>query len=186
MPRQGLDTRRVVETAAAIADAEGLPAVSLTRVAAVLEVRAPSLYNHVEGRAGLLRQISILSIGELTDVIRDAVLGRSGADALVSAADAYRAYALEHPGRYASTVGAAASDDAELAAVGRRAIDVLAAVLGAWGFEGDEMLRRVRVIRSALHGFVSIEATGGFGLPLDLDDSFALLLRTLVAGLDAG
>jgi hypothetical protein len=45
-------------------------------------------------------------------------------------------------------------------------------------------VHRVRVIRAALHGFVSIEAEGGFGLPLDLDRSFELLLATLVAGLE--
>ncbi|HUB73451.1 MAG TPA: WHG domain-containing protein [Solirubrobacteraceae bacterium] len=184
MPRQGLDSGRVVEEAARIADADGLDAVTLARVAQALGVRAPSLYNHVDGRAGLLRLLSLLGIEELTEALRDAAMGRSGAEALAAIAGSYRAYALAHPGRYAATVRAPAPGDERLAAAAQRALDVIVAVLAAWGIAGEEALHRVRVVRSALHGFVSLEAAGGFGLPLDLDRSFELLLATLVAGLE--
>lgn len=186
MPRQGLDTSRVVEKAARIADAEGLGDVTLARVAEALGVRAPSLYNHIEGRAGLLRLLAIQSIAELAEMMRDAAVGRSGADALRAVARAYRSYAREHPGRYAATVAAPAPGDDEVADVARRAVEVIVAVLAGWGFEGEQILHRVRVIRSGLHGFVTIEAEGGFGLPLDIDESFDLLLSMLVAGLEAG
>jgi AcrR family transcriptional regulator len=186
MPRSGLDTARVVQEAARIADTDGLAEATLARVAQSLGVRAPSLYNHVEGLPGLLRLITILSLSELTDVMRDAAVGRSGEDALRSVARAYRGYALEHPGRYAATIRAPTPDDAELVGAGLRAVEVIVAVLGAWGFTGDEVLHRVRVVRSALHGFISIEAGGGFGLPLSIDESFELMLQTLVAGLEQG
>ena len=185
MPRSGLDTARVVETAARIADADGLPEATLARVAEALGVRAPSLYNHVEGLPGLLRQITLLSLGEMTDTMRDAAVGRSGEDALRSVARAYRAYATQHPGRYASTIRAPTSSDRELIAAAERAVEVLTATLRAWGFAGEEALHRVRVVRSALHGFISIEAEGGFGLALSLDESFELMLQMLIAGLDA-
>ena len=184
MPRQGLDTRQVVEHAAAIADADGLAEVTLARVAADLGVRAPSLYNHVDGRAGLLRLLALQSLGELADALRDAAVGRSGAEALTTIAHAYRHYARGHPGRYAATLAAPDPEDQALAAAGQRAVDVILAVLAGWGFEGDAALHRVRVIRAALHGFVSIEDAGGFGLPLDLDTSFSLLLATVIGGLE--
>jgi AcrR family transcriptional regulator len=175
----------VVEAAAQIADADGPAEVTLARVAQALDVRAPSLYNHVEGRGGLLRLLTLQSIGELAEVLRDAAVGRAGADALRSIAYAYRDYARRHPGRYTSTVWAPAPGDAEVQAAAQRAIAPIGAVLAAWGFEDEAALHRVRVIRSALHGFLAIEAAGGFGLPLDLDESFELLLVTLVAGLEA-
>lgn len=186
MPRSGLDTARVVAEAARIADRDGLAEVTLARVATALGVRAPSLYNHVDGLPGMLRLLTLLSLGELTDAIRDAAVGRSGAAALAAVAHAYRNYAQEHPGRYAATTRAPAADDTELAAAGLRAVEVLIAVLGAWGFTGDEVLHRVRVVRSALHGFISIEVESGFGLALSIDRSFELVLATLVAGLDQG
>jgi AcrR family transcriptional regulator len=184
MPRMGLDSVRVTDEAGQIADAEGLGAVTLARVAQELGVRAPSLYNHVDGLPGLLRLLTLRSIGELTDVISGAAIGRSGADALRAVGRGYRAFAHEYPGRYASTVRAPDPGDVDLLAAGARGVEVLTAVLSAWGFSGDEALHRVRVIRAALHGFVTLEAQGGFGLPLELDRSFDLVLDTLVAGLD--
>ena len=47
----------VVAAAAEIADAEGLEAATLSRVAAELGIRPPSLYNHVESHAALMRRL---------------------------------------------------------------------------------------------------------------------------------
>jgi AcrR family transcriptional regulator len=183
MPRMGLDAARVVDAAAGIADAEGLEAVTLARVAGDLGVRAPSLYNHVDGRSGLVRAIALRAVRELTAALREAAVGRSGADALTAAARAYRAYAHAHPGRYAATVAAPAPDDDELRAAAQETIDVLIAVLRGWGLEGDDAIHAVRAFRSAIHGFVAIEAGGGFGIPVDVDESFDRLVATLAGGL---
>ena len=48
---------------------------------------------------------------------------------------------------------------------------------------GDAAIHAVRVVRSALHGFVVLEHEGGFGLPLSLDDRFATLVEMIDAGL---
>ena len=184
MPRHGLDSARVVEEALRIADADGLGEVTLARVAAALDVRAPSLYNHVDGRDGLLRALALRSLSELTSVLRDAAVGRAREDAMRAIAYAYRDYARRHPGGYAAIQRAPAAGDGELAAAAGRLLDVILAVLSGWGLEGDRAVHHIRVIRSALHGFVTLEAEGGFGLPLDLDQSFELLVATLGAGLE--
>ncbi len=173
----------MVDEAVSIADAGGLDYVSLARVALALDVRAPSLYNHVDGREALLRLVALRGMTSLGDALRDAAVGRAGEDAVVGIAHAYRAFARGHPGLYAATVRAPASGDAELLAAAARPVDVLVTVLAAWKLEGDLAIHYVRVIRSALHGFVAVEADGGFGLPLDLDQSFELLIETLLAGL---
>jgi AcrR family transcriptional regulator len=183
MPRRGLDSRQVIDAAVSIADSDGLAAVTLARVADSLGVRAPSLYHHVAGHDGLLRAIALRGLSELTACMQAAALGRAGTEALAATANAYRGYAHAHPGRYAATQRAAAAGDAEHEQAGRAAVQVLSAVLRAWQLEDDEMLHAVRVIRSALHGFVSLEADGGFALPLDLDRSFERLIETLAAGL---
>jgi AcrR family transcriptional regulator len=186
MPRAGLDTERVVDAAARIADAEGLDAVTLARVAAELGVRPPSLYNHVEGHGGLLRALAVRGVRELTAALREAAVGRSGADALGATARAYRAYAHAHPGLYAATVAAPAPDDPEHQAAARETVDVVFAVLRGWSLEGDDAVHAARAFRSSLHGFVGLEAAGGFGIPVDLDESFDRLVATLAGGLATG
>jgi hypothetical protein len=57
------------------------------------------------------------------------------------------------------------------------------AVLRGYGVEGEDAVHATRVVRAALHGFVTLEAEDGFGIPLDLDQSFARLVATLDGGL---
>src|SRR4051812_18179638 len=125
MARQSLDRARVVRAAAELADDDGLEAVTLARVAAVLGVRSPSLYNHVEGLDGLVRGIALLGLGDLAGVLREAAIGRAGPEALTAAAHAWRAYAQAHPGCYAATLRAPDPGDAELTAAAAAIVDVL-------------------------------------------------------------
>jgi AcrR family transcriptional regulator len=182
---KGLDEATVVSAAARIADAEGLDAATLSRIASELGVRPPSLYNHVESHAGLLRAVALDSYVEFGDALRDAAVGRAREDGIRAIAVAYRGYAAEHPGRYATTVRAPARDDKEAQDLAMNGLAPIVAVLAGWGVEGDEAIHLVRVIRSALHGFVSLELGGGFGIPLQIDESFDLLVDSLVAAIEA-
>ncbi|MGP4001280.1 TetR/AcrR family transcriptional regulator [Streptomyces sp. 8N706] len=53
-PRQALTVDRIVQTAIALADAEGLASLSMRKVAEPLEVSVMSLYTYVPGRAELV------------------------------------------------------------------------------------------------------------------------------------
>ena len=179
MPRRGLDRAQVVDAAVALADADGLEAVTLARVAQALDVRPPSLYNHVDGRDGLVRAIALRSLAELTDALRRAATGRAGTDALRAVARAQLAYARDHPGRYAATVAAPAPGDEEHAAAAGEAVGVVRAALEGLDLRGDDAIHAIRALRSAVHGFAAIEAAGGFGLTVDRDASFEYLLARL-------
>jgi AcrR family transcriptional regulator len=184
VPRSGLDPEAVVAAAAELADAEGLEAVTLAKVAARLNVRAPSLYVHVGGGLEDLRQrIAGRGTRELAAQLQGAAAGRAGEDALRAIADVYRAYARAHPGCYAAMQRTALLSDEETVAAATALIDVLLAVLRGYGLEGDDAVHAVRVMRSALHGFVLLETGDGFGIPLDLDETFARLVQTVHRGI---
>jgi len=179
VPRRGLDRARVVDAAVALADAEGLQAVTLARIAQALGVKSPSLYNHVDGRDALVRAIALRALAELTDALRRAATGRAGVDALRAVAHAQLDYARAHPGRYAATVAAPGRGDAEHAAAADEAVSVLTAALSPLGREGDDAVHAIRALRSAVHGFAAIEAAGGFALAVDRDASFEYLIARL-------
>jgi len=175
----------LAETAARLADEEGFERLSLSSVAKALGVAVPSLYKHVAGLDGLRREVGLLSAREFGAVVTRACLGRSGEEALRSVAAAYRDYARAHPGRYGSLNHAPPADDAEAAEAYRVPVDVLAAVLRGFGVPEEDAVDEIRALRSALHGFVDLEARGGFGLPQDVDRSFEVLVDRCVAGLRA-
>jgi AcrR family transcriptional regulator len=181
MPRAGLTAQAVTDAAAELADAEGLDAVTLAALASRLGVRPPSLYTHVGGLEDLRARLAAQGAEGLAERLQAAVAGRSGKSALAALAAAYREYAREHPGAYAALQRVTGRDERASAAA-ERTVGVVLAVLAGYGLEGDEALHATRVIRSALHGFVLLENGEGFGLALEVDESFA----TLVAVLDRG
>jgi AcrR family transcriptional regulator len=181
--RAGLDRAAVVRAAAALADAEGYEAVTLARLAGELGVRPPSLYNHVEGLDGLRRELALAGLQELGRRLSRATVGKSEDAALAALADAYRRFARDRPGLYPATLRAPDPEDAELNAAGEEALAVILAVLAGYGLQGADALHATRGLRSLLHGFVSLEAAGGFGLPLDLDESYCRLVASFITGL---
>jgi AcrR family transcriptional regulator len=186
MPRAGLDRASVAQAAAALADAEGLEAVTVVRLAGQLGIRPPSLYNHVANLDEVRRDIALLGARELGARLARATAGKAGDQALVALATAYRQFAKAHPGRYAAVQRAPDPADTELATVAGEVVAIVADVLAAYGLQGDDAMHAVRGLRSALHGFVALEAGGGFGMPLDRAESFARLVRLFSAGLRAG
>ncbi|CAH0215161.1 Tetracycline repressor protein class B from transposon Tn10 [Plantibacter cousiniae] len=180
MPRAGLSRARVVDEAAELADEVGLEGLTLAALAERLGVRQPSLYKHLDSLAGLRRSISLQAKGELGDVLLRAAVGRSGADAITVMAGAYREWALEHPARYTAAQWIAGPEDEEDTAASLGAIQVISDVLTAYELRGDDAIDAIRAFRSTLHGFVSLEAAGSFGLDRDLDRSFDRLVRGFV------
>ncbi|WP_201299346.1 TetR/AcrR family transcriptional regulator [Plantibacter sp. T3] len=170
----------MVDEAAELADEVGLEGLTLAALAERLGVRQPSLYKHLDSLAGLRRSISLQAKGELGDVLLRAAVGRSGADAITVMAGAYREWALEHPARYTAAQWIAGPEDEEDAAASLGAIQVISDVLTAYELCGDDAIDAIRAFRSTLHGFVSLEAAGSFGLDRDLDRSFDRLVRGFV------
>jgi len=185
VPRAGLNTDRVVAEAAELADEVGLDQLTLAALAARLGVRQPSLYKHVASVDALQRLISMRGKAELADVLSRAAVGRARDDALIAMAHAWRAWALDHPGRYQAAERGAAHGDAEHEEVSRRTITVMVAVMDGYGLGGDDAVDAIRAYRAALHGFVSLEANHGFAFPDDVDRSFDRLVRALVRALSS-
>lgn len=172
MARAGLTADRVVAAAADLADEVGFENVSLSALARGFGVKDASLYSHVRNLQDLRTRVAFLAGGELIDRIAVAVAGRAGRDALAAFADAYRAYALEHPGRYAATQiridQALVADSPAL----RRTAEITYGMLRAYGLEEPDLTDAVRLLRSTFHGYCALESSGGFGAPRDVQRSW--------------
>ncbi|MGA7688705.1 MAG: WHG domain-containing protein [Jiangellales bacterium] len=183
MPRAGLTTERVVVEAEHLADQVGVDNVSLAALADTLGVRQPSLYKHIDGLPALKRAIAVRAKAELAEVLGRAAVGRSGDDAIRALATAYRTWAHQHPGRYQAALHAPDPDDPDDEAASTAAVTVVLDILAGYQWHGPDAIHAARGLRSALHGFVSLEAAGGFGLPQSLDDSYDLLVEASISTL---
>lgn len=183
MPRAGLDPASVVAAAAALADEVGVGSLTMGLLAERLGVRAPSLYKHVGGLEDLNRRIAELALDEAAEAVGLAVRGYAGRDALAAAARSFRAFVVEHPGRYAATLGQEPSGpDDPLAVAGSRLLDAFMAVLRGYNIPESDVDHALRTLRSLFHGFATLQAGGGFRWSADIDES----LEWLIAFADRG
>ena len=176
MPRAGLSPEVVIEEAARLADEAGPDGLTLAALAARFGVAVPSLYKHVDGLDGVRRGVAILALRELTAAM-------AAAPDLAGRCRAYRAYGRARPGRYAFTLRAVPADDPEHLAAGAALLALVNGSLAARGLVGDDAIDGARLMRATLHGFVALEAAGGFGMPRDVERSFDRALDGLEAGL---
>jgi AcrR family transcriptional regulator len=186
MPRAGLNTSEVVAAAAQLADEAGIGSVSLAAVAGRLGVKAPALYKHVKGIDDLRRGIATLAMTELGEVLRDALQGKSGADAIGAFFMVVQSYIAKHPGRYEATTGAEfRGQDDPLLVAATRVIGSIRAVLSGYGIRPAELDHAIRMLRCTIHGYAMLQAANGFQWSNDPDESVAWMIRFFDAGLKA-
>jgi AcrR family transcriptional regulator len=178
--RVGISKNDVITTATEIADRDGFDEVTLGAVARVLGVKTPSLYHHVDGLPGLRRDLAIAAAGQIGTVMREAAAVEDPRQALRAIAGAYRSFAAEHPGLYASMLPAPRpGEDDELYTALAAPVESVVPVLASLGVGEGKMISTVRIVRSLLHGFVTLEHDGGFGMPVDIDETFEQLVASI-------
>ena len=172
-------------------EAEGPEALSVRRVASEAGVAPMGVYNHFEGKNGVVDAIFRAGFETLTEEIADLEHADDPVAAFKEGMRRYRRLALEHPRTYevmflksvpgfepseASMEVASASFDG-LARKIRRAVDA-----GAFA-PGDER-ELAQVVWAACHGVVALEIAG-ICMVDDLGRTYDQLLDTLVVGFSA-
>lgn len=181
--RQQLDPETVVATAGAIADAEGLDAVTLTRIARDLGISQPALYRHVDGYDDLLRRMSLEGRQLLAERLQAAAVGVSSDDAVRAMGRAWRQTMRDRPGLMAATDRYPCAGDPELEAAVEAIVDTLGLALIGYDLSPDDQVHAARALRSAFHGFSHLEAGDGHPQPHDLDDTFEHIVDILCRGM---
>jgi AcrR family transcriptional regulator len=180
----GLTVDRITRAAAELADDVGIEKVSVSALARMFGVKDASFYSHVKNLQEIRIRVAVLASGEMNDRIGTAIAGRSGGEALAAFADAYRGYALRHPGRYAATQ--LRLDPSKIAdtTVFARSVELTYAVMRHYGLEEPDLTDAVRLLRSTFHGYISIEAVGGFNHPREVERSWRKAVSSLHAMLE--
>ncbi len=156
----------------------------LSEVAGRLGVRSPSLYSHIDGLDGLHAALRLRGFEELDRHLSGAAAGKAKREAVVAVCHAVRTMAHEEPALYAATVRTSESDEPAIAEASNRALATVTAVLEGYGLAESEIIHAARYLRASVHGFLALEAAGGFGLPVDVDESFDRLVDRLTTGLE--
>jgi AcrR family transcriptional regulator len=178
-----LDRASLVCAAADLADASGWSELTLSKVAEAVDRHVSSLYSHVDGLDSLREDIAVLAVTELADVVWEATVGRSGADALSALAEAERDFARAHPGRMAALRSFLASNNAEFTTQAKRIALPIRTVLASYGLDERQVVIAHRVFSATVRGLIEP------GTPLGTtDDDLALQasVTLFVTALESG
>lgn len=177
MPRANLSREVVLAEAATLADSIGFERLTMTAIAERFGVAVPSLYKHVASLAAVQRDLALPTLRDLTEELEAAArIGQGRREKLRELGLAYRRFVHAHPGRYAAITHAPDPSDASFVSASET---LLAAVYGVLALYQGSTMHDARVVRAALHGFVSLEASGGFGTPVDVEQSFRRMIDLL-------
>jgi AcrR family transcriptional regulator len=164
---------RILDTAFAIADQDGLGALSMRRIGKTLGVEAMALYNHVEDKDEILDGI----VGR---VLAEIPLPRPGADwkeAMRERAEAARRVFLRHPW----AVGLLETRSANSSPARLEYFDAVLGCLRAAGFDATLAMRAFSTLDSYVYGAILQEVT----LPFDTPDSLEAVGDDLLAHMGA-
>lgn len=160
----------IVDATLKVVDAEGVGAVSMRSVARVLGVDAKSLYNHVDGKDGLLDALAEHLLG---GVAVPAPTGDPRID-LPAIADAFRERALLHPEAAPLVLTRQLASFEGLAPV-----EALLGVLRSAGCPVEESVHLVRFLVATLIGTLLREVQAGPTFGIADQDGIAVRQRML-------
>ena len=182
--KQRLNRAAVIDKAMLIADAEGIDAVTLSRIAADAGVKQPALYKHVTGIEELWMLLSLRARDLLVDALSTAIAGTTREHAVLAAAHAWRTFVQEHPGLYSATDRVPSVGDADIELSLTRVVATLTTALDGYKLTPAQRAHCARSLRSALHGFCVLEKDNGHPEPYALDNSLTQLVELFIRGIE--
>lgn len=178
-PRTSL--REIVAAGRDLVEAEGLEGLTMQRVAAVVGVRAPSLYKHVPARGALIKLIVEDVVSDLARSIRRAGT-TNPLDDVAAIAAAFRRFAKAHPETYRLIFAPLPEewrpDPGLLTGASGPVLETVTALVGQ-----DRALEAARTVTAWAHGFVSMELADAFRLGGDVDEAFRFGIEHLAQAL---
>lgn len=178
-----LDRDTLIAAAAELADTNGWNELTMSKVAEMVNRHVSSLYSHVDDLDALRREVVLLAVTEIGDVVWEASIGRSGADALTAIAQAERNFARLHPGRMAALRAHLGVDDSEFRDQALRIAVPIRTVLASFGLNEQQVPIAHRVFSATVRGLVEP------GTPLGTSDDDIALQATVtlfVTALESG
>ncbi len=159
---------QIVDAAQHLLETEGPESVTMRRVAAALDIRAPSLYKHMSGKAELEAALQCRALQQQAAFLAEA-------SDLTEMAAAYRRWALDHPQLYQLLTRRPLDRTLIPAELEQAAAAPLLAVC-------HNDLDRARALWGLGHGLVDLELSGRFPPGADIDRAWSVALAAFRAG----
>ena len=172
----------VIQAASDIADEKGLNNVSLKVVAEKLNIRTPSLYNHIDNLDDLLREVAHTGMRAMNQRMTQAAIGKSGDVAIQAVSVEYLNYMNEHCGVYETIQWATWHGTHETAEIFGEYTNLLKTLILSCGFKLERVSEILNLLTGFLHGYTTLQLRYAFSEPDKVKRELSAALDVLLTG----
>ena len=172
----------VIQTASDIADKDGLNNVSLKVVAEKLNIRTPSLYNHIGSLDDLLREVAHSGMRAMNERMVQAAIGNIGDVAIKAVSIEYLNYMIEHPGVYETIQWATWHGTEETGTIFGNYISLLSTLIRSCNFNPDSTSEILNLLTGILHGYTTLQLRYAFENPDEVRKALVNAVDTVLLG----
>lgn len=173
----------VVQTASDIADKKGLSSLSLKTVAEALDIRTPSLYNHIEGLEDLLREVAHNGMRTMNERMCRTAIGKSGDTAIRYVGMEYLNFMIEHPGVYETIQWATWHGNEETAKIYEDYTNLLTTLILSIHLKAPKVEDILNLLTGMLHGYATLQLRYAFIRPEETRNGLCDAMDTLLLGI---
>ncbi|MEK5007509.1 WHG domain-containing protein [Bacillus sp. FSL K6-3312] len=179
-PRMGITQEKIIDTAAAFVDEEGFSALTIATLSKKLNIRPPSLYNHVSGLLEIQAALAEKGLSMLREEGIHVTEGLDKEETVLAFAKQYVQFVREHPGLYEAAFSH--MEEKKVRSEAERLVEFVQSIMARFGVKEEEMTHVVRGLRSLLHGFGDISNKNGFQRKEQLEDSVSYAVKLYISG----
>ena len=157
MGSKGLTKEIIIAEAVALIEETGQSTISLHELARRLEIKTPSLYNHIKNTKDLRHAVFQYAMDQLVANQTAAIEGKQQDDAVIAFAEAYYQFAMDNKGLYRLIMSMPQDNDDAEKEMAVPLLETVMDLLSDYGLPDESVAHWQRVLRAILHGFISQE-----------------------------
>lgn len=173
----------ILKAASVLADQEGLDHITLKAIAEKLQIRTPSLYNHIKSLDELLREVAHTGMKQMNERMTSAAIGTSGDIAIQSVSMEYFDYIIEHPGIYEVIQWANWHRNGETEALMKDYASLLHKLLLSCSLNESNLDEATVLLMSLLHGYSTMQVGNALLHPEEERARFMSCIATMLCGI---
>ncbi len=185
MSKNNISDELITQTAAALSNKVGLDNLSLKIIAEELNIKPPSLYNHISGLDDVKEKLMIYGWKQIENKMIDSAVGVSGYEALKNMCYAFYDYATNNKGIFSAMLWYNKYDNEEKNNSTTRLFHILFKIMKSLNISDNNINHTIRTLRSFLEGYSLLVNNNAFGNPLSIKESFDLSLEIIMNGIKA-
>lgn len=160
MAKRNLTREKVIDAAIQLMEEKKSTALEMKELAAYLCIKSASLYNHVESLSAVYYAAGEKALSVLTAKMQEAIAGKTGETAIIALARCNRGLAKESPALYRLYLQLPVIAP-EVIAIPNTCHSIYHHLFRGYAISETRKLHLTRMLRSLIHGFISLE-TGGY------------------------